>query len=102
MIGDTFGSFMALAMSEKTATGLPLCIRGQVWKAADMSTPVVVVSADVVNQTLDRVQVVPLVEPAMRAEGARVPVAVGLRRYHAAPDQLSTVPRSSLVDQMAC
>ena len=49
-----------------------------------------------VNQTLDRVQVMPLVEPALRAEGARVSVTVGLRRYDVAPDQLSTIPRSAL------
>ena len=95
MIGDTKRTFMALAMSEKTATGLPFCSRGQVWSIADKS-PLVVVSAEMADQALDRVQVVPLVEPAMRAEGARVSLTVGLRRYDAAPDQLSTIPRSSL------
>ena len=97
MIGDTARSFRALAIGERVEAGLPPCSRGQVWEVAGSANGQgVIVSADVVNQTLDRVQLIPLVEPALRAEGARLSVGVGLRRYHAAPDRLATVLRSSL------
>jgi mRNA interferase MazF len=100
---------MSSGMSSDSSPPPPVPRRGEVWWVAfDPSVggeirktrPAVVVSNDIANRELNRIQVVPLTSSVGRLYPAEAYVALGGERRKAMADQLSTISKLRLRDRL--
>ena len=84
-------------------------IRGEVWWVnfdpsiggeIQKQRPAIIVSNDAANQYLNRLQVVPMTSRADRVYPSEAVVKVGRRQSKAMADQLTTVSKQRLTNQM--